>query len=80
MSEPLLLIDELAQWLKVPKGSLYNLVHERRIPFLKIGHRLRFDRNEIERWLSSSIHHEADGPLDLATLRARSGARRGPAS
>jgi hypothetical protein len=35
----------------VPKGTLYNLVYERRIPFVKCGRSLRFDAEEVIRSL-----------------------------
>lgn len=31
-----------------------RLVHENRIPYLKVGHRLRFDRDEIDQWLEDN--------------------------
>jgi excisionase family DNA binding protein len=73
--EPLLTVEELAQWLKIPKGSLYNLVHERRLPFIKIGHRVRFERGAVQEWLNSSIHLATDGPRDLAAFRTRASGR-----
>lgn len=73
---PLLTIDELAAWLKLPKGTLYNWVHERRLPFVKVGPRVRFDPVEIRRWLETCTHREA-GPLpDLAERLARPRRRR----
>lgn len=75
-AHPLLTIDELAAWLKLPKGTLYNWVHERRIPYLKLGPRLRFDSGEIRRWLETCTHREAGPPLALAELLARPRPRR----
>ncbi len=54
--EPLLTVEDMAQWLKVSKGSIFNLVHERRVPFIKIGRRVRFERSAVLEWLNSSIH------------------------
>jgi excisionase family DNA binding protein len=44
-------IKELSGYLSVPIGSLYVMVCEKRIPYLKIGRRLKFDLQEIEQWL-----------------------------
>lgn len=44
-------IKELTEYLSIPKGSLYVMVCEKRIPYLKIGKRLKFDLQEIEVWL-----------------------------
>ncbi len=49
--ECLIDIEELSRRLSIPKGSLYNLVSQRRIPFVKIGRRLRFDVTKISEWV-----------------------------
>lgn len=51
---PLLNINQVADRLGVEVRHVRRLVHERRIPYLKWGHLLRFDPDEIERWLDSS--------------------------
>ena len=51
MIEKLVDINELSRRLSIPRGSLYNLVYQRRIPFLKIGRSLRFDVDAIEQYL-----------------------------
>ena len=50
-------ITELAQHLGVNVRHVRRLVNERRIPFIKWGHLLRFDPNEINEWLESSRIH-----------------------
>jgi excisionase family DNA binding protein len=42
-------IEELSRLISVPKGTLYNLVYLRRIPFVKLGRSLRFDAEEVIR-------------------------------
>ena len=51
--EPQRLIDltTLARWLGVEPRHIRRLVAERRIPFIKWGHLLRFDPAEIRRWI-----------------------------
>ena len=44
-------LPALAQRLGVNHRYVRRLVAERRIPFLKFGHLLRFDPDEIEAWL-----------------------------
>jgi hypothetical protein len=44
-------INELPRRISIPKGTLYNLVYLRRIPFLKRGRSLRFDPDEVIRSL-----------------------------
>lgn len=52
---PLLTIAEVAERLGVTVRHVRRLVHERRIPFIKWGHLLRFDPDEIETWIAR--HH-----------------------
>ena len=40
-------INELSRRLSVPKGTLYNWVYLKRIPFIKAGRSLRFDPDEV---------------------------------
>jgi excisionase family DNA binding protein len=47
----LLDVNELAQHLGVNVRHVRRLVAERRIPFIKWGHLLRFDPDEIVDWL-----------------------------
>jgi excisionase family DNA binding protein len=49
MDTRLIDINELSQRLSVPKGTLYNWVYLRRIPFIKAGRSLRFDADEVIR-------------------------------
>ena len=43
----LVTINELARQLSVSKGTLYNWVYLKRIPFVKAGRCLRFDLSEV---------------------------------
>lgn len=44
-------IDEIAEHLGVSSRHVRRLVQERRIPYLKWGHLLRFDPVEVDAWL-----------------------------
>lgn len=44
-------IQELSNYLKVSVSEIRKLVRERKIPFFRIGNRLRFDLNKINSWL-----------------------------
>lgn len=46
-------VRELTEYLSIPKGSLYVMVCEKRIPYLKIGRRLKFDLKAIDGWLEN---------------------------
>ena len=49
----LLAIAQVAHLLNVEVRHVRRLVHERRIPFIKWGHLLRFDPDEIEAWVEA---------------------------
>lgn len=42
--------DECADFLHVEVNTLYVMKSQGRIPFRKVGHLLRFDRDEIVEW------------------------------
>jgi excisionase family DNA binding protein len=44
-------ITELSRRISTPKGTLYNLVYLRKIPFVKRGRSLRFDPEAVIRSL-----------------------------
>jgi len=51
LAERLLTIAEVADALAVEVRHVRRLVHERRIPYIKWGHLLRFDAHEIAAWV-----------------------------
>lgn len=46
-------IHELAKELNLSESGLYQMVSQRKIPFLKIGRSIRFDSSEIQKWLEN---------------------------
>ena len=42
--------DQCAAFLQIQVGTLYVMKHQRRIPYRKVGHLLRFDLAEIIEW------------------------------
>jgi len=46
-------IDELANYLKLQKQTLYNWLHQGKISGIKVGGVWRFDQKEIDNWLKS---------------------------
>ncbi len=54
-------INELSRRLSIPKGTLYNWVYLRRIPFIKAGRSLRFDAQEVIQSLPHSPTMEEIG-------------------
>lgn len=46
----LLTVSEVAALLRVEVATIYVWTSKRKIPFRKVGGRLRFDRDEVLRW------------------------------
>lgn len=56
--DPLLTIDEVSDWLGVPKGTLYQWRSRSRGPrAIKLGNGIRYRRSEIENYLE--LHTDA---------------------
>ena len=49
----LLDVEELAQYLKLQKQTIYNWLNQSKISGIKIGGVWRFDKKEIDKWLRS---------------------------
>lgn len=66
MEKRLIGVKEIEVYLGIPKGTIYNLVSQRRIPFVKIGRRTLFDLSEINRWITENTEKERDfGSLSI---------------
>ncbi len=48
----ILLADEIAQILRVPKGRVYELARQGKLPAVRIGRQIRFREDAVEAWLS----------------------------
>ena len=48
---PLLDIEAVAVWLGTSHRHVRRLVAERRIPYVKLGHFVRFDSEEVASWI-----------------------------
>lgn len=83
----LLDVEAIAEHLGVTVRHIRRLVAERRIPFLKWGHLVRFDPGEVAEWLDASRvatadrlrHHPGTAFTRLAGMSRPRGGRRGPA-
>ena len=54
MQENLLTTEQVAQYLKVDKFTVYRLVTQKKIPAFKVGNQWRFKRKMLEVWLSKN--------------------------
>ncbi len=55
MQEVLLTTEQVANYLKIDKFTVYRLVAQKRLPAFKVGNQWRFKRALLEAWLSKNI-------------------------
>jgi excisionase family DNA binding protein len=56
--------EELAEYLKIPANSIYDMLNE--IPHLILAGRVRFRKNSIDKWLDS---REKNAPTKISAIR-----------
>ncbi len=60
----LLTIQQVATYVGLSHHTIYRLVSQRKIPHVKLGKVLKFDRTEIDRWIAShavKVHRSVHG-------------------
>ena len=57
---PLLDMNGVAIWLGTSHRHVRRMVAERRIPYVKVGHYIRFDQIEVARWIDEKRVSPAD--------------------
>ena len=50
-------IDETAKLINLAKSSVYGLVHQKKIPFNKVGKKLYFSKSTILQWINNGKHN-----------------------
>ena len=53
--DEIMTMDELAEYLKISKSTLYKLVVENKLPGTKIGKRWRFHKDAIDAWVKHGL-------------------------
>ena len=63
MQENLLTTDQVAQYLRVDKFTIYRLVGRKKIPAFRVGNQWRFKKSLIDEWLMKNSNgiEESDG-------------------
>lgn len=59
----------LAEYLSVPKKTLYQWAAVGELPALRVGRRVRFDLDDIDRWIE---RRKADSSSDTASTKGGS--------
>jgi excisionase family DNA binding protein len=49
--DSIMTVDEVAQFLRIHKTTVYRLLKESKIPAFRVGSDWRFNREEIDRWI-----------------------------
>ena len=57
---PVLTVDEAAEYLRIPKSSLYKLAQEGKVPCQKVGRHWRFPRHAVDEWLQGNHGENAN--------------------
>jgi excisionase family DNA binding protein len=58
----LITVEQLADELGVSVRYVRRIIAERRIPYVKVGHLIRFQRDEVERWVEANRVAALTGP------------------
>jgi excisionase family DNA binding protein len=54
MPEPLLTLEQVAEYLNVDKFTVYRLLADKELPAFKLCNQWRFKRKMIENWLKKN--------------------------
>ena len=58
-------IKELSLYIKTSIPEIRKLVREKKIPYFRVGNRIKFDINEINKWLENLQEKEIKNSLFL---------------
>ena len=53
--DKIMTMDDLAEYLKISKSTLYKLAVENKLPGTKIGKRWRFHKDAIDAWVKRDL-------------------------
>jgi excisionase family DNA binding protein len=52
--------EEVAEYLRVDKYTIYRLVSQKKLPAFKVGSQWRFKRTVLEAWLKRNTNTRSD--------------------
>jgi excisionase family DNA binding protein len=61
-------VHELSKELKLSSSGIYQMVGQRKIPFVKIGRSVRFDAEDINKWIAGKKTFSSKGDLNQRTF------------
>ena len=59
LNDELLTLEEAMKYLKLARSTIYNMVGQGEIPFLKAGGRLRFRKSALDTWMEDCAKKSA---------------------
>ncbi len=77
-TRPLFGVEQLAEYLGTSVRHIRRLVAERRVPFFKLGHLVRFRPDEIDAWLERDCRGGCVSPHLYSHVSARRSAQTVP--
>ncbi|RZD21557.1 helix-turn-helix domain-containing protein [Pseudoalteromonas sp. MEBiC 03485] len=57
MSDEILTLKELAEYLKLTEKTAYRLAAEGKLPGFKVGGSWRFKRTDLDQWIENQKYH-----------------------
>jgi len=54
MDREIMTVEQVADYLQISKKSVYQLVHEGKLPASKVLNKWRFNRHSIKQWIASN--------------------------
>lgn len=65
MTEKLLKVDEVSEFLDLKPARVYELCREKRLPFILIGQRqYRFSKTALQMWIDNGGNQESPAQID----------------
>lgn len=67
MADPdieIMTLDEVAQYLKAGKRTVYRLAAEGKLPAFKLGGTWRFRRSDLDTWIAANLANKDSGAND----------------
>ena len=64
-------LDDLEDYLKIPKSTLYRLARQGRLPGHKIGRTWRFNQSEVDDWIKAGRQHGQNAKRGVANHETR---------
>ena len=58
------IIDELAVYIAVPREAIYDWISQKKLPYIKIGRSVKFDKEDIVRFIDGKKYDGIGRELD----------------